>query len=169
MLRMRPWLVLVTLAGSASAEPDRAWHVGTNLRSELSTHAFRIDGGVRLGRVGFIAVLDPMVLSDGEMDLDALVTYRINRCGYRAFAGWRPASIALASGRQFQETLLVGALAPLPQLGPFELQFGAELAAVLVKHGGGVPTDTTSFSTTSEIGDNVNISMFLRIGYAHAL
>ena len=166
---MRAWLLLVALAGRASAEPDRAWHAGTNLRSELSTHAFRVDGGVRLGRVDLIGVLDPMVVADGEMDLDALVSYRINRCGYRAFAGWRAATIALADGRQFQETLLLGAMAPLPKLGPLDLQFGVELATVLVKHGGGVPTDWTSFSSSSELGDNINISMFLRIGYEHAL
>jgi len=166
---MRWWLVLVALAGNASAEPHRAWHVGTNLRSELSTHAFRVDGGVRLGRVDLIAVLDPMVWADGEMDVDALVSYRINRCGYRVFGGWRAATIALADGRQFQETLLIGAMAPLPQLGPLSLQFGVELAAVLVKHGGGVPTDVTSFSSSSELGDNLNVGMFLRIGYEHAL
>ncbi len=162
-------LALVALAGRTSAEPDRAWHAGTNLRSELSTHAFRLDGGVRFGRVDFIGVLDPMVFADGEMDLDVLVSYQITHCGYRAFGGWRAATIALASGRQFQETLLVGAMAPLPQLGPVQLQFGVELAAVLVKHGGGVPTDVTSFSSSSELGDNLNISMFLRIGYEHAL
>ena len=170
---MRTLTVLVWLTAVAGAEPasepDRAWHVGTNLRSELSTHAFRIDGGVQLGRLDLIGVVDPMVWADGEMDLDLLATVRVNRCGYRALVGWRNASIALDQGRHFQETLLLGATAPLPSLGPLVLQVGVELATVLVKHGGGLPSETTSFANTTELGDNANISMFLRIGYQRAL
>ena len=166
---MRAIVIVVGLAGVAAAEPARSWHVGTNLRSELSTHAIRIDGGVQLGRLDLIGVVDPMVWTDGEADLDLIAAWRLNRCGYNALLGWRPASIALASGRQFQETLLLGATGPLPQLGPVSLQFGVELATVLVKHGGGVPTDVTSFASSGDIGDNINISMFLRIGYSHAL
>jgi hypothetical protein len=163
------WLTAVAGADPAATETERAWHVGTNLRTELSTHAFRIDGGVRFGRLDLIGVVDPMVWADGEMDLDAIASWRVHRCGYRALVGWRSASIALAGGRQVQDTLLLGAAAPLPPLGPFVLQFGIELAAVLVKHGGGLPTDVTSFANSTEIGDNMNLSMFLRIGYQHAL
>lgn len=165
---MRAVLVLVGLVGVASAEPERAWHVGTNVRTELSTHAFRLDGGVRLGRLDLVGVVDPMVVFDGEMDLDALALIGITR-GYSALAGWRAATLSLSGGRQFQETLLVGATGPLPSLGPVTLQFGIELATVIVKHGGGVPTDWTSFASSSHLGDNMNISMFLRIGYERAL
>jgi len=165
---MRAVLVLVCLVGVASAEADRAWHVGTNLRTELSTHAFRLDGGVRLGRFDLVGVVDPMVVFDGEMDLDALALIGITH-GYRALAGWRAATLSLSGGRQFQETLLVGATGPLPSLGPIALEFGIELATVVVKHGGGVPTDWTSFGSSSHLGDNMNISMFLRIGYERPL
>ena len=165
---MRAVLVLVCMVGVASAEPARAWHVGTNLRSELSTHAVRLDGGVRFGRLDLVGVVDPMVVFDGEMDLDAFALIGISH-GYSALVGWRAATLGLSSGRQFQETLLVGATGPLPSLGRIRLQFGIELATVLVKHGGGVPTDWTSFASSSHLGDNMNISMFLRIGYERAL
>lgn len=168
---MRSALVLVCLVGLvgvASAEPQRAWHVGTNLRSELSTHAFRLDGGLRLCRLDLVGVVDPMVVFDGEMDLDVLALFDVHR-GYSALAGWRAATISLSGGRQFQETLLVGVTGPLPSLGPVTVQFGVELATVIVKHGGGVPTDWTSFGSSSHLGDNMNISMFLRIGYERAL
>jgi hypothetical protein len=164
--------LVVAWAAVARGEPagtDRAWHVGANLRTELSTHAVRIDGGVRLGRLDLIAVLDPLWWTDDEVDVDALATYRVGCAGYGVLLGWRPASIGLASGRQFQETLVLGAVGPLPRIGPVELQFGVEAAVVLVKHGGGLPTDVTSFASSTEVGDNVNISMFVRIGYAHAL
>jgi len=172
---MRALVVIVWLAGVAAAEgehasaPEDAWHVGTNLRTELSTHALRLDGGVRLGRLDLIGVIDPMVFLDGEMDLDAIATWRVNRCGYNVLGGWRAATISLSGGRQFQETLLVGGTGPLPQLGPLELQFGIEMAVVLAKHGGGVPSEWTSFGSSTDIGDNMNLSMFLRIGYARAL
>ncbi len=171
-MQVRVLVVLLVLTAVAGAEPapGRAWHVGTNLRTELSTHAFRLDGGIQLGRLDLIAVVDPMVWADGEMDLDAIASWQFNRCGYRVLAGWRNASIALSSGRQLHETLLVGLAAPLPPLGPFVLQFGVELATVLVKHGAGLAeAEISSFGSTTELGDNMNLSMFLRIGYQHAL
>lgn len=160
-------LILGVVLVSSTARAD-TWHVGTNLRSELSAHAVRLDAGYRFGRLDLIAVVDPMMWTDGEADLDAIAEWQVNRCGYAVLAGWRPTSIAMSTGRQFQETALVGAVAPLPKLRWVDLQVGVELATVLVKHGGGVPTDVTSFANSTEVGDNVNISMFLRIGYARA-
>jgi hypothetical protein len=166
---MRTLVVVLWLIGAATASADSQWHVGTNLRSELTAHAVRVDGGYQVGRLDLIAVVDPMVWTDGELDLDAIATWRVNRSGHALLLGWRPTSIAVSMGRQFQETLLLGATAPLPKLWQLDMQFGLELATVLVKHGGGLPTDTTSFANSTEVGDNVSISMFLRIGYARAL
>ena len=166
---MRILVAVVWLCGATVARADSRWHVGTNLRSELTAHAVRVDAGYQVGRLDLIGVIDPMVWTDGELDVDAIATWRINGCGYAALLGWRPTSIALSTGRQFQETLLLGATAPLPKLWQLDLQFGLELATVLVKHGGGLPTDTTSFANSTEVGDNVSISMFLRIGYARGL
>jgi hypothetical protein len=157
-------VVVGVLGGRAHADE---WHVGTNLRSELSTHAVRFDGGYRIGRLDLIGVVDPMVWTDGELDLDAIAEWQVNRCGYAALVGWRPTSIALSMGRQWQETLLLGVTAPLPKLHWLDLQVGVEVATTIVKHGGGLPTNVTSFANSSEIGDNISISMFLRIGYAH--
>src|SRR5688572_5670991 len=114
---IRVAVLLAVLTGRAEADE---WHAGLNLRSELGTHAFRIDGGVRLGRLDLIAVLDPMFWTDGEADVDAIAAWTIGSPAghggrYAAFAGWRPASIAMAESRQFQHAALFGVTAPLPK------------------------------------------------------
>lgn len=151
--------VMVVVCGRAEANE---WHGGLNLRSELGTHPIRFDGGVRLGRLDLIAVLDPMFWTDGECDIDLLAAWKVGR--FAVFGGWRPASIKMANGRQFQHAALVGAFAPLPKLGPLELTWGIEIATVIVKHGGALPADVISFDSTADVGDNVNVSMFLRVG-----
>src|SRR5687768_3795404 len=101
-------VVLVVLAAAAPAEANE-WHAGLNLRSELGTHPIRIDGGIRLGRLDLIGVVDPMFWTDGEVDVDAIAAWHIGDRGYAVFAGWRPASIAIGDDRQWQHGLLVGA------------------------------------------------------------
>ncbi|MDQ3341283.1 MAG: hypothetical protein M4D80_39515 [Myxococcota bacterium] len=154
-------VVVAMVVASGRAEADE-WHAGLNLRSELGTHPIRIDGGVRLGRLDLIAVLDPMFWTDGENDIDLIAAWRVGN--FAVFGGWRPASIAMATGRQFQHAVLVGAFAPLPKLGPLALTWGLEIATVIVKHGGELPSDVISFDSSADVGDNVNVSMFLRVG-----
>ncbi len=166
---MRIAIALVWVVAAASAAMADDWHAGVNLRSELGTHPVRVDGGVRFGRLDLIAVLDPMFWTDGEADVDVVAVVRVAPSGYGVLAGWRPASIAIGDLRQFQHSLLVGAIGPLPRVGPLELAWGVEVAAVVVKHGGGLPTETLSIGDTSEVGDNINATMFLRVGYARAL
>ena len=160
---MRAGLVMVGVVLATGVAHADEWHAGLNLRSELGAHAIRVDGGVRLGRLDLIAVLDPMWWTDGECDVDIVGAIAIGR-GYEVYGGWRPASIALDDGRQFQHAALVGVFAPLPTLGPVELTWGFEIGTVIVKHGGGLPSDVISFDSTADVGDNVNVSMFLRVG-----
>jgi hypothetical protein len=150
----------------AAAEPRRAWHAGLNLRTELGTHPVRVDGGVRFCRLDLILVLDPLFWIDGENDIDLLAGYRVTDHGWTALAGWRPASIGLADGRQFQHSLLLGFAGPLPKLGPVQPSFGIELAVILAKHGGGLPADSISFGSARELGDDTNVSLFARFEYA---
>ncbi len=159
-------VVTVILAGLALPARADGWHAGINLRTELGAHVARVDTGIRHGALDLIAVLDPMFWTDGEIDVDLLGTWQVAHSGYGVLLGWRPASIALADGRQFQHSLLVGAVGPLPNIGPLDVSWGIELGAVLVKHGGGLPMDTVSLSSTADLGDNFNASMFLRVGYA---
>jgi hypothetical protein len=156
-------VVVALVAGPAAAD---GWHAGVNLRTELGAHSARVDAGVRRGAFDFIVVLDPMVVTDGELDVDLVATRTIGGSGYGVLLGWRPASIGLAEGRQFQHSALVGAVGPLPRIGPLSVSWGVELAAVLVKHGGGLPMDRLSLESMSALGDNFNANMFLRIGYA---
>src|SRR5215207_9771988 len=136
-MRMRVVVVVVAMLAMASSAEANEWQAGLNLRSELGTHPLRVDGGVRLGRVDLIAVLDPMYWTDGEIDIDVIAAVHLGTSGYALFGGWRPASIAMAyDERQFQHAVLVGALGPLPPLGPFDLTWGFEVATVVVTHGG---------------------------------
>jgi hypothetical protein len=135
----RSAIVLVTLALSTTAHAERHWHAGLNLRGDLGTHPIRAGAGVELGRVDTTLVLDPMFWTDG------------------------------LGGTQFQQKLLVGVGAPLPQLGPFRSRFSFELATVVVKHGADLPADWISFATGRDFIDLVNFGMFLTVEYARAL
>jgi hypothetical protein len=147
---------------------DRDWHVGLNLRSDIGTHSVRFDGGVRLGTLDLILVLDPMIWIDGQCDVDVIAQLLLGDSGWGLTAGWRPSSIALDDDRQFQEKALVGVVAELPVLagGRIRAQWGAELSLLLVKHGGGLPADYLSLASGRDVQDNLTTGMFLRISHA---
>ena len=166
---MRMVIVGMVMALSVKLATANEWHAGLNLRSELGTHPVRVDGGVRIGRLDLIAVLDPMYWTDGELDIDLIGAVHVGDRGYAVLGGWRPASIAVGDDRQFQHAVLIGALGPLPSIGPLDLAWGVELAAVVVKHGGSLPTDMLSLDSMADVGDNMNVSMFLRVGVGDAL
>jgi hypothetical protein len=167
---MRNWVMVVAVVVLAARAEANEWHAGLNVRSELGTHPLRVDGGVRLGSVELIAVLDPMYWIDGEIDVDVIAAVHVGASGYALFGGWRPASIAMAyDERQFQHAVLVGALGPLPRLGPFDVTWGFEVATVVITHGGSLPTTTLSLDSMADVGDSVNLSMFLRVGYGRAI
>lgn len=158
----------ICASGSALAEPDRDWHAGLNLRTELGTRPLRIDGGARLGEVDLVLVVDPWFWTDGQHDTDLLVTWRFSEDGWGVLGGWRPTAIGLDGGHQLQHNLLVGFVGPLPRVGPVRVQWGIELAALIVKHGAGLPTDTLSLASARDLGDHLNLAMFARFEYAHA-
>jgi hypothetical protein len=159
-------MAVVVVASAPAPAHAQDWHVGLNVRSELGTHPVRIDGGVRVGRLDLIAVLDPMFWIDGEIDVDLIAAWRIG--DYAVFGGWRPASIAFADERQFQHAVLAGVLGRLPSVGPLDLVWGFEVAAVVVQHGGNAPTEMLSLDSMSDVGDSFNASMFLRVGFGNA-
>ena len=153
---------LLGASAPVAAECDRDWHAGVNLRTEFGTHPVRIDGGARFGRLDLILVLDPMFWTDGAIDVDLLATWRLSSAGWGALGGWRPSSIGLDEGRQFQHGLVLGFVGPLPRLGPIRVSWGFEVVSILVKHGGGLPTDTIG----TDLGDDINLGMFVRFDHA---
>jgi hypothetical protein len=161
------WLVaLVLLVGTAHADPS--WHAGLNLRADLGTHPIRIGGGVQLGRVDATLVLDPMFWTDGQFDTDAFAFWAPCSRGWGLFGGWRLSTIGLVDGTQLQEKLLLGVGAPLPQIGEhIRTRFHFELATVLVKHGGDLPTDWISFASGRDFIDLINFGVFVSFEYAN--
>jgi hypothetical protein len=162
-------LVIVAL-GCATAEADAYFHAGLDLRGDTGAHPIRVTGGVQLGRVDTMLVLDPMFWTDSQLDLDALVFWAPCSRAWGLLGGWRTSTIALLDGTQFQEKLIVGIGAPLPQIGHhIRTRFHFELATVVVKHGGGLATDWISFATGRDFIDLVNFGMFVSFEYASHL
>ena len=148
---------------------ERDWHTGVNLRTDFGTHPARIDGGVRLRSWDLVLVVDPMVFLDDQHDLDALAHWHVAD-RWAVFGGWRATMIGILDGHQWQQKSLHGISAWLPELagGHIRAVWGLEMAVLWVKHGGGLPTETISFSTARDWLDHVNFGMFVSVDYASA-
>lgn len=151
---------LLATTAAAAEEAPRAWHAGLALRSDLGTRAARLSGGVRLHGWDVTLVLDPLVVLDDVHDLDLLAEPRLGG-GWAALAGVRLTSIGLAGGRNWQDKLLVGVSGELPAVGALRGRFGLELAALIVRHGGGVGTDWIEPSRS--LGDWFQLGLFARL------
>lgn len=155
---------------ATAAADERDAHLGVNLRTDTGVHQARVDGGVRFGAIDTIVVVDPLVLTDGEHDLDLLVRWHpsASHSGWALAGGWRVASIDLASGHRFHQDALVGATADLPCLvRGVRAQLGLELAISAVRHGAGLGTDW--LPTDDRVFDVIQPGMFLRIEHGWSL
>jgi len=141
-------------------------HVGLNLRTDLGVHPLRLDIGGRIGAFDATLVLDPMVLTDGQMSTDLLLQYRSD-LGIDGLVGWRTTTIGALDGPQYQQNLLLGAGLELPRFcdGAIRGQWGLELAMTVVKHGGGLPEEVISFASGRHYIDLVNFAMFARFEF----
>ena len=154
----------------AAARADR-WHAGLDLRVDRGTHPIRAGGGLELGRLDTLLVLDPMFWTDGQHDIDLLGAWRIARGGAGLVAGWRTTAIGIEDGHQLQEKLVLGIGGPLSlfECSALRIRWTFELSAVIVKHGGGLPSEVISFETGRDFVDLVNFGMFVTVEYARAL
>jgi hypothetical protein len=154
----------------ASARADTALHAGLNLRADSGAHPARVIAGLDTGPVDLSVTLDPMVVFDGQFDADLLTSWKLSDGGWGLLVGWRSTSIGILGGRQLQEKAVLGITAPLPQLGdlPVRTRWGFEAAAVIVKHGGGLPTDFISFAEGRDFVDLINFGMFITVEYTSA-
>ena len=146
-------------------------HAGLNLRAELGTHPIRAGGGVDFGKVDATLVLDPMFWTDGQVDTDALASWRFADAGWALIGGLRTTWIGLEGGTQFHEKLVIGVGAPLPGLGhtPIRARWAFEATTVIVKHGGDLPSSWISFESGRDFIDLVNFGMFVSFEYARGL
>lgn len=158
-------MVAIPAAIVALALPARAdtiAHAGLNLRADSGAHPLRVIAGLDAGTVDLSLTVDPMVITDGQLDTDLFATFKVTDSGWGAILGWRTTTIGILGGREFQEKLVLGVGAPLPLLGDgIRIRWGLEAAAVIVKHGAGLPTDWISFQQGRDFVDLINFGMYL--------
>jgi hypothetical protein len=157
--------VLVAPGAVAHAEPTPSWHAGVEVRAELGMHPARLAGGLGFGRVDTTIVLDPLVLLDGQHDLDTSAGIAVGSSGWRIVTGWRLTTFNLSDGIHAQHRLLAGMTAPLPPLASFRATFGVETSLLIVRYGGGVETTWLSLSSGQRLLEEFDASLFLRIEY----
>jgi hypothetical protein len=155
-------------AGDAGAEAPRLWHAGLNARADLGTHPIRIDAGVQTGATDVTLVLDPMFWTDGQFDIDLLGEWQFARSGWGLVSGLRWTSIGVGDGRQSQDKVILGLGAPLAGRdgAPVRVRWTFEAAAVVVKHGAGLPTEWISFGSGRDFIDLINFGMSVSFDYA---
>jgi hypothetical protein len=160
---MRVFLVVAILALVRPARADIGAHAGLNLRVDSGAHPIRVIAGIDSGAFDISLTLDPMVITDGQLDTDLLATTRITDGGWGIITGWRTTSIGLFGGREYQEKLVLGIGAPLPLFGDLSvrMRWAFEAATVIVKHGGDLPTDWISFEQGRDFVDLINFGMFV--------
>ena len=163
---MRVFIVVASLAGillwARPASADTIAHAGLNVRAGNGTHPFRIIAGLDTGDIDLSLTVDPMVISDGQLDTDLISTVKLTDAGWGALLGWRTTMIGILGGREFQEKLVIGVGAPLPLLGDgIRMRWALEATAVIVKHGGDLPTDWISFKEGRDFVDLINFGMFI--------
>ena len=158
--------VLCMLATPAAAE--RVVHGGLDVRTDLGTHHTRLALGYRAHAWDTTLVVDPMVVLDGQHDLDLMAEYFVGpRVG--VLAGIRWSAVAVADALHHQERTLVGVtgLGPTFWDNAIRTKFSLELATLWVKHGGGAETDW--ISADRNLIDHFALGLFVRIEYARAL
>jgi hypothetical protein len=175
---MRSFLVVAATAAAVvaiavparSALADTGLHGGLNLRADSGAHPVRVTGGIDTGPVDVAVTLDPMVVFDGQFDADLLTTSRLTDNGWGAIVGWRSTSLQILGGRQLQEKLVLGIAAPLPAIGdlPIRARWALEVATVILKHGGGLPSDWISFQQGRDFVDLINFGMFITVELGRA-
>ncbi|HEY0986425.1 MAG TPA: hypothetical protein VGD80_05200 [Kofleriaceae bacterium] len=156
-------MVVAILILARPVHADVSGHAGLNLRPDNGAHQIRVTAGLDAGAFDLSLTLDPMVITDGQLDTDVLATVKVTDSGWGIITGFRNTRIGILGGNEFQEKLIVGVGAPLPLLGdlPARLRWGLEAATVIVKHGADLPTDWISFAQGRDFVDLINFGMYV--------
>lgn len=157
------------VAARAEADPPpraaTAFHGGLDLRTDLGTHQFRLAAGLARGAWDFSVVLDPLVVADGQHDIDLFAERMFWDDRVGVLFGWRMTTVAIADGLFHQQRSLLGLTAALPDLagGRIRSRWSLELATLWVKHGAG--TDPEWIAGDRGLFDHFGFGMFVRIEY----
>lgn len=139
--------------------------LGANLRTDFGVHVVRIDMAWRIPNFRVLLTVDPLFWLDGKSSTDLLAMWRTAKV--EPFAGWRLNTVSLLEGSQLQHNLVLGTALPFPEFfdGALGGQWGIEMAMMLVKHGGGIESNTIGFDSGRHYIDLVNFGMFARFHY----
>ena len=180
-MKRNPWraplmgiflLVAMMAAGPAVASAEEGGcdcaptvEVGANLRTDFGVHFLRLDAAFSTQRFRALLVVDPMFWTDGQTSTDVIGFYRFSR--FEPYAGWRLNTIPIVEGSQLQHNLLLGTALGFGDFwgGRISGQWGFEMAMMLYKHGGGVPSNTIQFRSGRYYIDFINFGMFARFHY----
>jgi len=154
----------------SESRPGVTFHAGAEARAGYQVHPLRLGGGVGVASWELRAVLDPLFFVDNVHDADLSVSYWFGDSAYALSAGWRPTTILLDPGAEWQHSLLVGGFGRLPSLGVSWLRAvaGAELSLLLLRHGAGVPAAWTCFCDSVSASEALGFSLLLRLEYVSA-
>jgi hypothetical protein len=166
---MRVFIAVAILSLAAPASADVVGHAGLNLRVDNDAHQIRLIAGLDFGAFDISLTVDPMVITDGQLDTDLIATTPISESGWGLLTGWRTTAIGILGGRQYHEKALIGIGAPLPLLGDLavRMRWNLEATAVIAKHGAGLPTDWISFGQARDFIDLINFGMYVTIECCH--
>ena len=155
------------VAGVRAAPSEAAeLHGGLNMRTDLGTHAVRLQLGGRWRCLEGALVLDPYSSRDGQADQDLIVSWWLSPARHAVFAGVRSTSFAVIGESVWHEKLLVGAASQLPTLWTERLRIimGVELATDVIRHGGRhIRTEWFAYDSGRAAKDLFNFSLFARV------
>jgi len=163
--------VLLAPATRAGAQP--AWRLGLDVhgtdRMSAARRPLGVAAGLRSGALEGTIVADPMRFLLGWEMLDATLGGWIAGDRVELLAGWRRTSGPFAGRRRYDEALLVGANLTALTSTRFRVEFGAELATSLWRHGAGVPDNTIDLAVNAELATRVSLLLHLRFVVLGAL
>ncbi len=167
-MTLRLWLTLAGMMLASPAVADRELHGGLDVRTDLGTHHTRLALGMRACAWDTTLVLDPMVVLDGQHDLDLFVERYLGE-RFAILAGVRWSAVAVDGGDHHQDRTMIGVTGAGPRFfdGALLTKFSLELATLWVKHGGGAEIDW--ISADRNLADHFALGLFLRIEYARSL
>jgi hypothetical protein len=154
---------------SPAANSGRDIHAGVNFRTDMGARYYRADFGLRLGKWDAILVVDPLGVSKGDYDFDAVLRYVGS--SWSVWGGGRLSITPIGRESQYTEKALVGVSAQLPSLATDRVRIhaGLELAVHVRAHGADIMSRWVCVDSPDCREDHFVFGLFGRVEYASAL
>jgi hypothetical protein len=154
-----------TSSGNAQTS-GRDLHAGLNFRTDFGARYYRADVGMRFGAWDFSVVVDPLGISKGDYDLDAIVRHVGPR--WSVWTGARLSITPIGRTAQYTEKALLGVSARLPSVASDKVRIhsGLELAVHVRAHGADIMTRWVCVDSGDCRADHFVFGLFGRVEYA---